>query len=141
MKNSVFIDTGAFIALIDKTDQLHKKAVAVVSALETGRKITSVSVLLETALYLQRRLNQGISQQFWQSLVSSKSDIELLSPEPADLERAYQIAVQYSDQSFSWVDCTSFAIMERCRIPRAFSFDQDFLIYQFPDGPIERIPD
>jgi predicted nucleic acid-binding protein len=49
----------------------------------------------------------------------------------ADLERAWEIGEAFPDQSFSIVDRTSFAIMERLGITRAASFDDDFAIYRY----------
>jgi predicted nucleic acid-binding protein len=52
---------------------------------------------------------------------------------PIDLEAAWHIAQAFPDQPFSFVDCTSFAIMERLGILDAFAFDTHFLVYRF--GP------
>lgn len=141
MKNAIFIDTGAFIALADKTDQYHAQACELATEVEkTGPRVTSIFILLETSLYFQRRLSLEVSQRFWHSLVSGEAQVELLAPESSDLERAHQISQHYADQTFSWVDCTSFALMERHKIDRAFAFDQDFLVFQLPRGPIRRLP-
>ena len=51
----------------------------------------------------------------------------------ADLILADEIAARFSDQTFSIVDRTSFAVMERLGISRVISFDDDFVIYRF--GP------
>ena len=50
---------------------------------------------------------------------------------PADLDAAWAIGRAFSDQTFSIVDRTSFAVMERQRITRAASFDDDFAIYRY----------
>jgi predicted nucleic acid-binding protein len=38
---------------------------------------------------------------------------------PADVERAKTIIYQYDDKDFSLTDATSFAVMERIRVPAA----------------------
>jgi len=37
----------------------------------------------------------------------------------------------YTDKTFSYVDCSSFAVMERLRITAAFAFDPHFEQYGF----------
>jgi predicted nucleic acid-binding protein len=51
----------------------------------------------------------------------------------ADLERAWNIGVDFGDQGFSIVDRESFAVMQRLGVLRAASFDDDFAIFRF--GP------
>ncbi len=38
---------------------------------------------------------------------------------------------QYDDKDFSLTDATSFAVMERIRVPYAFTFDRHFAQYGF----------
>ena len=54
----------------------------------------------------------------------------------SDLEYAWRMPSMFADQSFSLVDRTSFAMMERLGITRVISFDDDFVIYRF--GPDRR---
>jgi predicted nucleic acid-binding protein len=41
------------------------------------------------------------------------------------------ILAQYTDKSWSYTDCTSFAVMERLGIATAFSFDYNFSQYGY----------
>jgi predicted nucleic acid-binding protein len=49
----------------------------------------------------------------------------------ADELKARDILRAYTDKSFSYTDATSFAVMERLRIRRAFAFDKHFEQYGF----------
>jgi predicted nucleic acid-binding protein len=53
-------------------------------------------------------------------------DIRVLRVRPADERRAREILERFDDKEFSYVDATSFAVMERSGIPAAFTFDDDF---------------
>ena len=141
MKNAVFFDTGAFLALVNNVDQLHEQAKAALEEVELlGSRVTTPFVLVEACTYLQRRVNAEAGRRLWESIVSGEAQVKLLPVDERDLVRAHQIAAQYADQAFSWVDCTSFACIERLKISRVFSFDKDFLIFKFSHGPLHRIP-
>jgi predicted nucleic acid-binding protein len=49
----------------------------------------------------------------------------------SDLRRAWQMRKAFQDQSFSLVDRTSFAMMERLEISKVVTFDHDFVVYRF----------
>ena len=141
MKNAVFFDTGAFLALVNQVDQFHEQAKAALEEVELlGSRVTTPFVLVEACTYLQRRVNAEAGRRLWDSVLSGDAEVELLPVDERDLERAYQIATQYADQAFSWVGCTSFACIERLKIANVFSFDKDFLIFKFSHGPLHRIP-
>lgn len=57
------------------------------------------------------------------------AEIERVSEE--DENHAWQIILRYQDKHFSYVDATSFAVMERLGIRDAFSFDEHFEQYSF----------
>ena len=50
---------------------------------------------------------------------------------PGDFRRGREIAQERPDQAFSIVDCTSFALVERLDIRRAFAFDKHFGMMRF----------
>ena len=52
----------------------------------------------------------------------------------ADLEAAWATGQRFSDQDFSLVDRTSFALMERLGLTRVISFDNDFAIFRYGRG-------
>ena len=48
---------------------------------------------------------------------------------PEDEKKAWEIFVKYRDKTFSFTDCSSFALMERIGITEVFAFDEHFTQY------------
>lgn len=70
--------------------------------------------------------------RFWDGLDGGV--ITLVGVTAEDFRRGREIAEEWADQAFSIVDCTSFALIERLDIRRAFAFDQHFRIVRFGGG-------
>ena len=128
--NDLFVDTSAFFALANLADTHHAAAVAVFQA-RVGREDlkTSDHVVIETWFLLRARLGRWAAMRFWDSLGGGV--ITVVGVTAQDLRHGREIAQEWSDQAFSIVDCTSFALIERLDIRRAFAFDQHFRIMRF----------
>lgn len=125
----LFIDTSAFYALADMDDFNHNKAVAAYrEVIDSFTMVTSVYILAECWFLFDSRLGRDKALDFWDFVLSGV--LELLTVEPADLHKARRIIEDYSDQNFSLVDATSFALIEREEISTAFTFDHHFLVYR-----------
>ncbi|MDN5939699.1 MAG: PIN domain-containing protein [Salinisphaera sp.] len=125
----LFVDSSAWYAAADRGDTCHSRATEQLSL--TDQFVTSDYVLVETWLLLRHRLGFDVAQAFWAGLRAGAAILEAVSP--ADLEVAWTIAAHFSDQPFSLVDCSSFALMQRLGVHRAVSFDDDFAIFRY--GP------
>ena len=124
---TLFVDSSAFYGMMDRGDGVHERAKA---ALRSGdRFLTTDHILVETWTLLHVRLGWAVADRFWAGIRSGVADVEHVGP--ADLEHAWAIGKAFADQSFSIVDRTSFAVMERLGIHRVVSFDSDFAIYRF----------
>jgi predicted nucleic acid-binding protein len=124
---TLFVDTSAWFAAVDYDDQWHQRAKEILASGEA--LITSDHVLVESWLLIKNRLDWDAAQRFWEGLRDGIASIELVVP--SDLETAWTIGLLFSDQHFSPIDCTSFALMERIGLKRAVSFDSDFAIYRY----------
>jgi predicted nucleic acid-binding protein len=65
------------------------------------------------------------------SLVA-RAELTILRATKDDEAAALNLLVKFVDQSIGFVDCLSFALMRRHRIPTAFSFDRHFESAGFP---------
>lgn len=130
---SIFVDTGAFYALADKSDRSHDEAKSYYGAnYQPGLFVTSDYVFVESWTLIHHRLGREAARRFWETI---RANVFLLQrTTTADLERAWEIANLYHDQDFSLVDCVSFAIMERLESSEAFAFDVHFSIFRPKSG-------
>jgi hypothetical protein len=117
---NLFVDTSAFIALIDKSDSFHPQAKG-----SHFRLYSSNFILDEVITYLRMHVSHSTACQFRDEILASPlyhihhvtSEIE---------EEAYALFKKHDDKRLSFTDCTSFALMKRLGITSAFTFDDDF---------------
>lgn len=124
----VFVDTSAWLALADKSDQYQNDAIARLKAIKDKRIIlvTSDYIVDESITIVRFRVSHDAALKFGESLFTSRI-INLISIEDHDRIAAWNYFKKYSDKKFSYTDCTSFALMKRMRIEKAFSFDDHFI--------------
>jgi predicted nucleic acid-binding protein len=124
---TVFVDSSAWYAALDAADAGH---VATATLLNThGPQMMTDHVLVETWLLVARRLGYQLAEAFVREALDGGVVIEIVSR--TDIEKASEIALAFPDQTFSIVDRTSFAVMERLGITQAISLDDDFLVYRY----------
>lgn len=126
---SRFVDSSAFYATLDRRDSHHGRAKELLD--DGDALITTDHVLFETWRLVRDRAGHSAADRFWSSLRAGAAVVEHVTP--ADLDAAWRTGEAFSDQEFSLVDRTSFAVMERLGIHRAVAFDDDFAVYRF--GP------
>ena len=126
----IFVDTSAFYALADRSDRHHPSAAEVYGELfQKVQLVTTDYVLVECWFLISRYLGREAAIKFWDAL--NTGIVDLVKVEPHDLRRAREIISAFPDQDFSIVDATSFAVMERLEIDKAFAFDDHFRVYRF----------
>lgn len=124
---TIFVDSSVFFAVANIKDRYRERAKSILR--EEPRRVTSDHVLVETWLLINSRIHREAAERFWAGVRAGAAKVEKVLP--ADLEAAWAIGAAFSDQSFSIVDRTSFAVMERLGVTRAASFDDDFAIYRY----------
>ena len=124
---TLFVDSSAFYAAVDRSDRSHARVTTVLGSGEP--LLTTDHVLVESWLLIRSRLGFAIAERFWELLRAGAASIESVTL--VDLESAWASGQSFADQTFSLVDRTSFAVMQRLGVLRAASLDDDFAVFRF----------
>ena len=125
--NRIFVDTGAWYALIDRRDPDHPAVKEILNHWK-GRLVTSNFVVDESVTLLRYRLGFEPAHLFGRE-ARGGALAQLHRVSPRDEDAAWSIFERYRDKTFSFTDCTSFALMERLRLDTAVALDGDFRSY------------
>ena len=122
---TVFVDTSALYALLDRADAHHKQAVAAWTGLLNGdeRFVTSNYVFVESFALAQSRLGMDAARLLQEDILPV-INIHFVDRE---IHRSGISAVLSAGRrNLSFVDCVSFEIMRTLGIKTAFTFDPHF---------------
>jgi predicted nucleic acid-binding protein len=124
---SVFVDTSAFVALRNQAEAEHERARAALSDLlsEGTALFTSNYVFAETYTALMVRVGREEAIE-WGRRFRASGAIELVRLEEDVEGEAWKILERHGDKRWSYVDATSFALIEREGNGEAFAFDAHF---------------
>jgi predicted nucleic acid-binding protein len=125
-----FVDTNAFIALADKSDRHHDEAILRRTRLDDLRLplVTTSYVFAETVTWLRRRLGHPEAVRFGDAIGRgvASGKLEVVYPDAVLEREAWELFLKHQDQSFSFVDCVSFAWLRRHPTAEALAFDAHF---------------
>jgi predicted nucleic acid-binding protein len=110
-------------------DRHNVRAKEVLRRAATTGLITTDHVVVETWLLLNRRQHRAAAEEFSEAIRRGIAAMEFVTP--ADWQNASGIGEAFTDQEFSLVDRTSFAVMQRLGLTRVASFDNDFAVYRY----------
>ena len=129
---SVFVDSGAWIALALSRDPLHETAREQWTVLREARArlFTSIPVAIETFTFLERNAKRDVALA-WKDSIYQPGTVKLLACELRDLEQSWSYFERNEFHKLSAVDATSFSIMQRAGIRIAYSFDRHFAVAGF----------
>jgi predicted nucleic acid-binding protein len=124
----ILVDTSAVYALLDRSDSWHEAAGHALQNLKLGRAepLLTNFVVAECHALALSRLGPEVAREW---LLRNIWAVERVTVE--DEGRARTIIEQYKDKTFSYTDATSFAVMERLGLRKAFAFDPHFQQYGF----------
>jgi predicted nucleic acid-binding protein len=123
----VFVDTAAWLALLNKDDDLYAHARQVMKTLRQQHValLTTEFVLLEVADALSAPAHRGRTVRF----INGLRQLPLLSILPASHNlwtAGWKLYGDRPDQDWSLTDCISFAVMTQERLMQCFTSDHNF---------------
>jgi predicted nucleic acid-binding protein len=121
----IFVDSGAFVARYIVKDPYHPASMAIWGELKGTKLYTSNHVLDETFTILARRVGYLFAADRAERIYASSAFDIISSTRDEEIE-AIRFFRKLADQSVSFTDCISFAIMKRNWISTAFTFDRHF---------------
>lgn len=122
---NIFIDTSAFIAMLDADDDNHLKAKQAWTKLisSNAHLISSNYILVETFALIQKRLGLSAVRAFQESILPI-IHIEWIDEAIHKMGTSALLAV--ARRKLSLVDCVSFETMRKLGLKSAFTFDKHF---------------
>ncbi len=123
----VFVDTAAWIALLNVRDALHQQANDVMDKLVRLKTplVTTEFVLLEVADALSTPASRNQTLAFINSLRVLES-LQIVSVSQKLLDEGWAFYSQRPDKDWGLTDCISFVVMTQQGITQAFTSDRHF---------------
>lgn len=124
---TIFVDTSAWLALINKSDYLHHKARKVRDDLiaQGSRLLVTDYVLVETANALSRvPFRKAVVELI--SFIQSSEDIQVIQIDKRLFDEAWRLYSDRLDKEWSLTDCASFVVMTEVGLREAFTSDHHF---------------
>lgn len=122
---TVFIDSSALFAILDRDDSAHATASRIWRNLIAQNEHCLISnyVLLETNALIQRRLGMVFVHIFEDKLVPF---LNIVWVEAGLHQVGLQMLRMANRRQLSLVDCVSFAVCQQANIRTVFAFDEHF---------------
>jgi predicted nucleic acid-binding protein len=126
-RGSLLIDTGAFIALADARDGLHRQAAAVEARIPRSlRRVTTQAIVGETYAFLRYQVSACAARAWLDAVGASRRDrhLTVVCTDMEDGDCAETVLRRFADQALSYVDALTLAVADRYDIGAIFAFDR-----------------
>jgi predicted nucleic acid-binding protein len=118
----VFLDTGIFIAFLDRSDRWHPEARALF-ATPPHIWVTSLLVVAETHGWFLHRMGEEAARRFHE-LIADMRGLQLLELTRADHAATLGILNKLRGAKLTYVDAASLAFLAKRRITTVWSTDR-----------------
>ena len=120
-KTRSYVDTSAFIAFLDRSDQFHPLFARLFS--NPPELITSPLVIAEGHAWFLKRYDNYRAIQFL-NLIEELTVLSIISLDGAELKRSTQLLRKFADQELTMADALGLVLMKRHKIKVCWSTDR-----------------
>ncbi len=124
----LFVDSGAYIALADRSDVNHKAARTFLVDLGPSiQRVTSWGVVAETYTWLRYHLRTDVASRWLGAMEATiaAGTTQLVRPDPELDAMCRKQLLRFADHALSYVDGLTLAILQvESRIDAIFGFDR-----------------
>ena len=122
---SIFVDTSVFLAVLAEGDNNNKIAAETLATLvENGEQlITTNYILVESYALIQRRMGMIAIRDFQNQILPSLTLVWINAEEH---QQATQQFLSENRRNLSFVDCSSFDMIQKSKVDKVFTFDSHF---------------
>lgn len=120
----IFVDTSYVVALVNRNDQYHERALETANGLNGRAFVTTDGILLEIGNALSRNFKRE-SVEIIEHFLSS-DDVQVIHLHPSLFRRAFDLYKSRTDKLWGLVDCLSFVIMKELGITKVLTTDKHF---------------
>lgn len=124
MKN-ILIDAGPLIALFDRSDKFHLKAISFLKSLDRGL-LTTWPVITETSHMLSFSTKAQANFLEW----INRGGLKIFEMEHEHVSRLTELTKKYDDVPMDLADASLILVSEVKGIHQIASIDSDFYIYR-----------
>jgi len=121
LKAKVFLDSGIFVAFLNKRDHWHEQAVQLFGG-PTPPWATSLLIVSETYSWFLHRLGEEAARRF-NLLIHNLEGLALLPTSAEHHEEVLKTLDHFRGSKLTYVDASSLALMARHRISIVWSTD------------------
>lgn len=123
--NRVFGDTYFFIALLNRRESQHRRAVEFYSSQTFEQILTTAWVLTELADGMSGRSTRTKCSEFIRRLLQDRNT-RVIPPDDRLFGRGFELFEERSDKEWSLTDCISFVVMKEEGLQEALTGDRHF---------------
>ena len=126
---NIFVDSNVFIALFNKDDSLHERAVKLWHSLRKRNHRVCVSnfIVSEVITVLSQRVGKEIAIEFAVTMYENeRRETSIIYSSERVERKALEYIKSIPSKNFSFVDATIFAILELYEMKNLASFDKVF---------------
>lgn len=133
MNKLVFVDTSAWIMLLNKAETHHQAAVETYNEMSKATLVVSNLVVGETYTWLRKKSGYDKGLLFLKVIAEKNelNQLKIIYSEPVLEKQAIQLLEKYREHEFSYADAVSFCIMQNLGVKQAFTYDRHFIIAGF----------